>query len=298
MKKFIFMLLGFCLLSLTISANKVGVYCFFADNGSHLYEDNNIKLGVVVTNINEISVIVVNKTNNVLYIDKANCFIYTNGNTESLFSNAAYSTGTTSGGGAAVNLGGAARALGIGGVAGGLLSGTTVGGGSSSTNTTTIFEQRVLGVAPQSAQTLKTIKIYNNLSSDYLTTGSYGMEKGKFVNPLNKTRVKFQKGDKRDYTEDATPLCVKASVKYSTKENFADDTSAQVTSSNFIEHVVIDNYKGVKKDGIELPYCTPYINKSRFAFRTGGMDAKVAVPISLTIIGLYVYLFSSTGSAY
>ena len=191
MKKFIFMLLGFCLLSLTISANKVGVYCFFADNGSHLYEDNNIKLGVVVTNVNEISVIVVNKTNNVLYIDKANCFIYTNGNTESLFSNAAYSTGTTSGGGAAVNLGGAARALGIGGVAGGLLSGTTVGGGSSSTNTTTIFEQRVLGVAPQSAQTLKTIKIYNNLSSDYLTTGSYGSEKGKFVNPLNKTRVKL-----------------------------------------------------------------------------------------------------------
>ena len=62
--------------------------------------------------------------------------------------------------------------------------------------------------------------------------------------------------------------------------------------------MVIDNYKGVKKDGIELPYCTPYINKSRFAFRTGGIDAKVAVPISLTFIGAYVILFMDTGSAY
>lgn len=296
MKK-ILIYLFLCLLGTSAFAKKVGAYCFFADNGSQLFEDENVKLGVIVTNVNELSVVIVNKTDKVLYIDKANSFIYTNGNTESLFTNAAYSSGSTTGGGASVNLGGAARAMGIGGIAGGLLSGTTVGGGSSSTNTTTIFEQRVIGVAPQSAQTLKTISIYSSLSNNFIKTGSYGGSKGKFINPQTGVRTKFKTGDSRNYTEDASPLCVKASVKYSMNENFTEDSSSQVTSSNFIEHVVIDNYKGVKKGDTPLPYCTPYQEKSRFAFRSGGMDAKYAVPLCLTYVGLFVWMCDG-GSPY
>ena len=56
------LILGFCLLSLVVSAKRVGVYCFFADNGAHLYEDENVKLAVGMSDANVLSVIIVNKT--------------------------------------------------------------------------------------------------------------------------------------------------------------------------------------------------------------------------------------------
>ena len=298
MKKYLIILLSFCIYCLSISANKVGVYCFFADNGSHLYEDKNVKLGVAMTDIGVLSVVIVNKTNNVLYIDKANSFIYTNSNIESLFVNAVYSVGGSSGNSASLNLGGAAKALGIGGLAGGILSGTTVGGGSSTTNTTTIIEERVIRVAPQSSQKLQDIFIYSSLSSDYITTGAFGWSKGRFIDSPYTKGKKFKKGNVRNYSENASPLSVKASIKYSTKETFTEENSYQITSSNYIEHVVIDNYKGVTKKGKKLPYCTPYLEKSCFAFRCGGMDAKYAIPLSITYIGFFVWLFGTLGEAY
>lgn len=95
-----------------------------------------------------------NKTDRVIYIDKGSSFVYVNNKAQSLFSNSSYSSGSGSLGGASVNLGGVASALGIGGAAGSILGGVSVGGGRSSQSSTTVYEQRVMAIAPKAAYEL------------------------------------------------------------------------------------------------------------------------------------------------
>ena len=262
-------------------------------------------LSVGMTDGFTLSVIITNKTDKVLYIDKANSFLYKNGTTTSYFTNAVYTTGKAKDNGVSVNLGGAANSLGIGGLAGGILSGTTVGGGTTTTNTTTIFEQRIIGVAPLSGLALTTIYISPNLSSNYLRTGSYGFggKLGEFVDPVSRFVEKFRVGNSRTYTESSSPLSVKASIKYSLDENFTEDMSATVTASNFIENIVIDNYKGLKNAGITLPYCNPYKGRSCYSFGSGGINALVTasslvVGVGACIAGLCIVLKQEADNNY
>ena len=283
------LILGFCLLSLVVSAKRVGVYCFFADNGAHLYEDENVKLAVGMSDANVLSVIIVNKTENVLFIDKANSFLYLNGATNSYFTNAAYTTGKTTDTGAAVNLGGVANSMGLGGgFLGGLLGGTTIGGGTTTTNTTTVYEQRVIGIAPRSAQALTNLRISSNLASNFLDKGSYGLggKLGAFIDPYTKTSDKFKVGKSRTYTEGASPLSVKASIKYCLKESFDEELTSTATASNFIENIVVDNKKGLKKTDANLPYCLPFQGKSRYAFGSGGVSAWAVVGVSVASLAV------------
>lgn len=286
MKKF---LLFFALImaSMFTMARPVGTYLFFADNGSHIFENDEIRVCVVVTGKNTLSVVIVNKTNKVLYIDKANSFLFDGEKTTCYYTNAAYTSGSLSSAGGSINLGGVANSLGIGGVAGGILSGTTLGGSNTASNSTTIFEQRIIGIAPQSAQTMSTINIFNSLSNKVITKGSYGRygSKGKFIDPYTGKGTKFQLGDVKTYRPEFTPLCVKASFRYCMSENFTEENSQIVTAYNFIETAVVDNKKGVKKGGIPLPYCEPYKHKSSFAFISGGFTVMSSVAWWLTVYG-------------
>lgn len=270
------LMLGFCLFCLTISAKRVGVYCFFSDNGTHLYEDTNIKV-VIALDGDKGQLAVYNKTDNIIYVDKANSFAYTNGQPETLFKNSSHTTTKTKGKGGSLNFGGVAGALGISGVAGGVLQGTTVGGGTSVQSGTTVYEQRIIAIAPKSAEILYTYSIMENLRQDYITIGKYGDVgdmvvgyKGKFINPYNGKGEKFQKGMSRHYEENATPLDLKGVVKYSTDENFSSSELAQV--SLYISDIVIDSYKGVNNPNRYLPYCQPYNGKQYYSFKTGGTN--------------------------
>ncbi len=283
--------LGFCLLAIAGQAKRVGVYCFFADNGSQLYEDANIRLVVGLDDKNTLNVVVVNKTDKILFIDKAGSFLYFNGNTESYFTNAAYTTGNSSTGGAALNLGGAARAAGINGLAGGLLSGTTIGGSNTQSNTTTVFEQRVIGIAPMSSQVITTMTVTESLSKNYIEKGVYGFgdgfggQLGRFVDPFTKQKEKFEIGNHKTYTENASPLSVKASVKYSLNEYFPEDETSVATASNFIEHIVIDNRKALKHSDASLPYCAPYLNRQCSAFGSGGVSFMAVLGLDIILLG-------------
>lgn len=257
-RKFL-LLLGLFAIALCASAKRVGVYCYFANTGSQLYEDENVKVVLAMEN-NDLKLAIYNKTDNVIFVDKANTFAYTNGTPETLFKNSATTTSNTKSGGASVNLGGIAGALGVGGVAGSILSGINVGGGNSSQTGTVVYEQRVIAVAPKSISVLYTwdfptwscpyayfsnssIKLYSNNAAKH----------GRFIDPETGNKEKFDKGMSRSYTEYSTPFSAKGVVRYSTEENFA--TSQQATISNYITDIIIDGYKGVKDSLYPLPYC-------------------------------------------
>ncbi len=75
-RRFLFTI-GLLLLALSASAKRVGAYCYFANDGSQLYEDVNVKVALEMENKNLILVIY-NKTTNSIYVDKANSFVYNN----------------------------------------------------------------------------------------------------------------------------------------------------------------------------------------------------------------------------
>ena len=299
MKK-IFLFMGISLLCLTVSAKRVGVYCFFADNGSQLYEDENVKV-VIAMEGGAGQLALYNKTDNIIYVDKANTFAYTNGQPETLFKNSATTTNHTTGQGASLNLGGVAGALGIGGVVGGILGGTTIGGGSSVQNGTTVFEQRVIAIAPKSISVLYSW----NLLKDYFDkfkvevgeAGEYGFtidRQGRFVNPDTGSKEKFSKGLSRHYESGMSPLELRGVIKYSTEENF--NSSHLVNVSNYITDIVIDNFRGVENANYNLPYCRQFFGRSVYSFRAGGAWTQCGLGIigfivgPLGLMGLYMGL--------
>lgn len=252
-------MLGLFAIALCASARCVGAYCYFANTGSELYEDANVKV-VLAMEKDEMKLAIYNKTDQIIYVDKANTFAYTNGTPEMLFKNSAQTTSKTKSGGASLNLGGVANALGVGGIAGGLLSGVTVGGGNSSQNGTIVYEQRVIPVAPKSIALLYSWEHPRDYFIEGLTQyaprykgSGFGSKRIRFIDPAIGYKEKPDFGTVKSYTEGLSPFSVRGVVKYATDENF--ETATQATVSNYISDIVIDSYKGVKDPYYSLPYC-------------------------------------------
>lgn len=267
-------MLGLFAIALCASARRVGAYCYFANTGSELYEDDNVKV-VLAMEKNDMVLAIYNKTDNVIYVDKASTFAYTNGTPEILFKNTAQTTSNTNSGGASLNLGGVASALGIGGIAGGLLSGVTVGGGNSSQSGTIVYEQRIIPVAPKSVSTLYKWEHLRDCFIKDLTQYAdrfYGIgansKRIRFIDPTTGYKEKPDFGTIKSYTETVTPFSVRGVVKYATDENF--ETATQATVSNYVSDIVIDSYKGVKNPYFSLPYCMQAKNRrADYAFVSG-----------------------------
>ncbi|MBQ2779587.1 MAG: hypothetical protein IJF46_07435 [Bacteroidaceae bacterium] len=79
MSKKLLLIIGLIFLFVGASAKRVGVYCYFANDGSQLYEDNNVRVELTMENTNLVLAIY-NKTDDALYIDSENSFIYNNEN--------------------------------------------------------------------------------------------------------------------------------------------------------------------------------------------------------------------------
>lgn len=88
MHRKILLIVGLLLLSVGVSAKRVGVYCYFANNGSQLYEDDIVKVELTMENKNLVLAIY-NKTENVVYLDNKNSFVYNNGEIVGALSNEA-----------------------------------------------------------------------------------------------------------------------------------------------------------------------------------------------------------------
>lgn len=78
MKRRILLIIGLFVLVLGASAKRVGAYCYFANDGSQLYEDDNVKVELAMESKNLVLVIH-NKTSEAIYVDGENSFIYNNG---------------------------------------------------------------------------------------------------------------------------------------------------------------------------------------------------------------------------
>ena len=299
-------MLGVFAIALSASARRVGAYCYFANTGSELYEDANVKV-VLAMEKNEMKLAIYNKTDQVIYVDKANTFAYTNGTPEMLFKNTAQTTSNTSSGGASLNLGGVAGALGIGGVAGGILGGMTLGGGNSTQTGTIVYEQRVIPVAPKSISLLYSWKHPRDYFIKELTQyadrargkGS-GSKRIRFIDPLTGYKEKPDFGTVKSFTETLTPFSARGVVKYATDENF--ESATQATVSNYVSDIVIDSYKGVKNPYYSLPYCMQAKNRrADYAFvsgpgwaqSTGGIVALSCAGLSVYVGGLYWAIASS-----
>ncbi len=163
-----------------------------------------------------------NKTDKVLYIDKANCFkVYHNGYSVCYF-DASTQTYVNNGGssGASVNIGSLAGAFGIGGAIGQIANGINVGGGKSSSVSTSYTPQRFIAIPPRGNRFLtEYIWIGKgdgrtcverpedfNLESDYLE--SIGVKKGivnKYgIKVFNEKELPWQRDYYITYSTDPT----------------------------------------------------------------------------------------------
>lgn len=239
--KNLLLLLLFVTCGLSAEARRVGVFYFFADDGKQIYEDENVVVTIGVED-NSPHLTVRNKTDRVIYIDKGSSFVYKNNMATCLFSNSAYSSGTGRMGGASVNLGGVANAIGIGGAAGSILGGVNVGGGRSSQNSTTVYEQRVMAIAPNAAYELHK---WNTLYFDF-----------DLPNPRPRKRGRTWSFGLRN-----TPYIIKASLRYSFDENFS--SANDVAVSDYISDVVYDKTTYAKHNYLYVgTYCNPFTGRN------------------------------------
>ena len=178
--------------------------------------------------------------------------------------------------------------------------------GEAHTNSQTVFDRRILPVAPHGRTT---IFAWNDLPrllrNDIIETHYKGQgamcRKGRFVNTLGK---KFQKGDYRHYETNTSPLTLAVDIQYGFDDplqyNYNSNSIQQegnheryrTTVSDFIETIVIGSYEGVGKDG-RLVTNYPPMGQGRpcFAFRNGrnasyeiGTIAAIGALVGLVVI--------------
>ena len=125
--------------------------CVFGVSKNSVMSNEDIEIIIMPTFRNfRYNILIVNKTDKTLYIDKGNSFrvskdenfCYYNSGTQ-------ISSNKGSGVGTSVNLGGIANAIGVGGVAGAIANGINVGGGRNQSSTKTYGQQRVIVLPPR-----------------------------------------------------------------------------------------------------------------------------------------------------
>lgn len=208
MKKFLWTLL-LCLTAWSASAKVVRVFCFYAGGTNSFYEDESVRISIDGQYLN-----ILNKTDKVLFVDKGSSFQTMNGRTSSLYTNASYTNGSSQGRGASVNVGSVANALGVGGGLGRALNGVSVGGGTTTLNSTTVYEQRFIALAPHTKYTLHTWT--GTVSSVYNRLGN-----GKTIRPRKVGRY-------WNFSPNDSPIRQGAYITYAFKEDFSDAQGAGV----------------------------------------------------------------------
>lgn len=268
MKKILLLFIA-CIATMNLSAKVVSIYCFYADDQQSVYEDQSIRITISIKNGTP-TLCVLNKTDDILYLDKGNCFQSKNGKAESLYTNAAYTTGTSHGRGASVNVGSLANAIGIGGRVGNALNGLTVGGSTTDLNSTTIFEQRVIALAPKTMY-----EIYVWSTAFYWRDIAQKLGNGKSIRP-------HRVGRSWNFDKNNSPIQLEALITYAQKEDFSDAKKAFV--SNYISAVRMG-----KKNDVPASFGEPNLcHRGYFMFREGtpnGIWISIATVVTASLIG-------------
>lgn len=193
-----------------------------------------------------------NKTNQMLYLDLANTFFVTSGQSTCYYIPSSTTDSRSSASGASVNLGAVTNALGVGGFVGSLANGINVGGGATNATVSTVYSQRIVAVAPQStiklpAQYLigeKDMKIAPGFDyARYYTSGLIPMDMGGclYANIASDSESgKMMFGDKYECDFDKSPLKMSFYVAYSTNEQC---TQESVLESHYYLSEIFGNRK-------------------------------------------------------
>ncbi|MCD8303937.1 MAG: hypothetical protein LUC86_03820 [Prevotellaceae bacterium] len=240
-RKLLILFSTLCLSTSVFGVGRVGVYTFFSASPSYQYEDENVT--VVIYGM---QLVIYNKTDHVIYLDKEASFAYLNGVPTSLFTNASYTNSKTKGGGASANLGGLASALGVKGPIGSVLGGVNVGGGVSYGSSTTYYEQKIVAIAPTSAY----IAYRWESVVDILT--EKGVINRRYIFPYTYHKTKFKKGLSWHFEDNTSPLCLMGVINYYNDQELQSPTQASV--SKYMSDIVIGSYKGINSS----PQCAPY----------------------------------------
>ena len=212
----------------------VGMYCFFNDKQT-IYEDDYVKCALIVLNNTKVQMVAYNKSDTIVYIDKESSFAYTNNVPVSLYQNKIET-----------KISGNAWGLYNKGL---FLSNLSISGVS-------FVERSVIPIAPN------WLTILYEWSCDDLLKDNLIKEIKQEIKQRKKGTVFSKKHD-----ETNTPLAIKAITKYSLDKDFR--ATKQITVSNYIEDVVIDDVAGVRDSNVTPQNCKPYSNKQCVKYPIG-----------------------------
>lgn len=189
-----------------------------------------------------------NKTNKILYIDKAYCFKTFNGeNSYNYLNNEQVTINKGSHSGGAIGLGGIMGALNIGGAIGQIGSGISVGGGRMDGTSTTYTDEKIIAIPPMGNRNLRDEKIekvtngnmfksmefrvlnkaevldFTELRKEYIGNPGGGNKVyiGKEEHqPLGLSPKMLSEGNCLSFNEENTPYIISYFITYSTESDF------------------------------------------------------------------------------
>ena len=187
-----------------------------------------------VTNNPAIRFAIKNKTNQTIYLDLANTFYVSLGQSICYYIPSSTTNSHSSSGGGSINLGAVTGALGLGGAVGTIANGVNVGGGSTNTTTNTTYSQRIVAIAPQSTINLtpqylfcnNDKKLVEGLCYDLVSTSlaSYSYDYCVYANFSSKSQSGQMKvGDNYVYSIDNSPVKLSFFVAYSKSEQCTNE---------------------------------------------------------------------------
>ena len=187
-----------------------------------------------VTNNPAIRFSIKNKTNQTIYLDLANTFYVSLGQSICYYIPSSTTNSHSSSGGGSINLGAVTGALGVGGAVGTIANGVNVGGGSTNTTTDTTYSQRIVAIAPQSTinrtpqyllykEKKKLMEgLWYTLASTSLASKSY--DYCVYANFSSKSQSgQMRVGDNYVYSTDNSPVKLSFFVAYSKSEQCTNE---------------------------------------------------------------------------
>ena len=186
-----------------------------------------------------------NKSNKTIYIDLGNTFYVSAGQSICYYVPTSTTTEQGSQSSVGVNLGSVTGALGLGGIAGTLANGINVGGGSTKSNATTTYSQRVVAIPPMGAIDLSPQYMFGHTPRNETKILTKGLMVGGGSYYGSSVSVYFLKnsdkgpmlfGDRYRYTEENSPLQLSTVVSYTFKEDCSSLKS--ITSSLYLRELI------------------------------------------------------------
>ena len=248
------------------SARRVGVYCYMSGTGSEVFHDGNVEVRLVLSVAGHAIVEVENLTDDVVFVDRGRSFAWVNGLSATMFLPSSHTETHTQGYGTVEHD----------------IRHVTWIGGESHTDSQTVYDRRILPVAPHgTAVVYEWRRLPQLMRKDMISVGRDGSLfsskcRGAFLSPSTAAGAatdsdngkKFKKGDRRAYAAEASPLTLAADVQYSLNEDGSQPVRAYVT--DYVSSIVVGGSEGVGKDGALRTFFPHALGgKQCFGFRSG-----------------------------